>query len=46
MDKKQIMKECVSFVKGKTTFDEFQRNYEKNSDYRKVLDDKKPNAIV
>lgn len=45
MDKKEIIKEFVDFVEGKMSFEEFQNNYEKNDDYKKILDDKKPNEM-
>lgn len=43
MNKNKIIKEFVDFVEGRMTFAEFQRNYEINNDYKKLLDDKKPN---
>lgn len=42
MDKKEIIKEFVEFVEGKISFDEFEKKYETNPDYNKILDDKKP----
>lgn len=42
-DKKNaIIQEFVAFVEGRMPFDEFQRNYEANPGYKKLLDDKKP----
>ena len=43
MDKNTIIQEFVDFVEGRMSFDEFHRNYETNHDYKKILDDKKPN---
>jgi len=37
------MQEFIEFVEGRMPFNEFRRNYETNKDYKKLLDDKKPN---
>ena len=38
------MQEFIEFVEGRMPFNEFRRNYETNKDYKKLLDDKKPNV--
>lgn len=43
MDKNTIIKEFVDFVEGRMAFGTFQKNYETNPDYFKILDDDKPN---
>jgi len=43
MDKEKITQELVDFVEGRVSFEVFWDKYESGKDYKKLLDDKKPN---
>jgi len=43
MDKRAIIQEFVDFVEGRMSFEEFWNRYETKEQYKKILNDKKPN---